>query len=42
MNNYYVVDDDNGSVLTGPLSKESAENFIDEHDNCHIVEIVKY
>ena len=26
---YYVVDDDSGAILTGPLSEQSAEDFVD-------------
>ena len=40
--NFYVIDDDSNEILVGPLSEQSAEDFVDEHVNCHVVEIVEY
>lgn len=41
-NEYYVVDNDSGAILTGPLSEQSAEDFADEHTNCHVVQLTQY
>lgn len=39
---YYVLDDDSGAIIAGPLSEQSAEDFVDEHVNCHVVYLEKY
>ena len=39
---YYVVDDDSGAIIAGPLSEQSAQDFVDNHDNCHVVYLEKY
>lgn len=41
-NGYYVVDNDSGAIIAGPLSEQSAEDFVDEHTNCHVVYLEKY
>jgi hypothetical protein len=41
-NEYYVIDDDSGAILTGPLSEQSAEDFANEHTNCHVVQLTQY
>ena len=40
--NFYVIDDDSNEILAGPLSEESAEDFVDEHVNCHVVYMPRY